>query len=141
SDANPAVPPELDELVLWATAKDPEVRPADARVLLDQVHDAEASICRPGAPTAPQKTVVLPTARPPAPSRPPADDETQVLGTRRSMRTTAPTDPGNALAIAEPAPPAPPRRRRRWIPLLAGLVVLLLAGGVGWWFLWGPGAR
>ena len=31
SSKNPAVPAELDELVLWATARDPEERPRDAR--------------------------------------------------------------------------------------------------------------
>ena len=44
SSVNPRVPAELDELVLWATARDPEHRPRDARTMLDQLHDTEALI-------------------------------------------------------------------------------------------------
>jgi serine/threonine-protein kinase len=36
SSVNARVPAELDELVLWATARDPEHRPRDARTMLDQ---------------------------------------------------------------------------------------------------------
>ncbi|GMA27296.1 hypothetical protein GCM10025874_05490 [Arenivirga flava] len=40
SDVVDDVPAELDELVLWATAREPESRPRDARSLLEQVTDA-----------------------------------------------------------------------------------------------------
>jgi serine/threonine protein kinase/beta-lactam-binding protein with PASTA domain len=150
SSKNPKVPRELDELVLWATAKDPDQRPPDARTLLDQVRDTETLLDLPvGTPARQQKTQVLPAASSGSrhstdpnlltssirPERPFSEASTQVLGSRRS------TDgPGTELAIA--AAPARPRRTRRWIPLVAVLGVLLLAGsGVGWWFVFGPGAR
>src|SRR6187402_859564 len=44
SRKNPKVPHELDELVLWATARTPEERPADARELLDRLREVEPVI-------------------------------------------------------------------------------------------------
>jgi serine/threonine protein kinase/beta-lactam-binding protein with PASTA domain len=150
SSKNSKVPRELDELVLWATAKDPDQRPADARTLLEQVRDTEALLDLPaGTPARPQKTQVLPAASggsrhstdpslltsPIRPERPLSEAATQVLGSRRS-----PQGPGTALAVAEATPT--PRRTRRWIPIVAVLAALLLAAsGVGWWFVFGPGAR
>jgi beta-lactam-binding protein with PASTA domain/tRNA A-37 threonylcarbamoyl transferase component Bud32 len=151
SSKNSKVPRELDELVLWATAKDPDQRPADVRTLLDQVRDTEALLDLPaGEPARPQKTQVLPAApstrhttgptdpaaltSPLRPERPGADAATQVLGSRR------PGGPGSELALAEPRPRT--RQPRRWIPIVAALAALLLvAAGVGWWFAFGPGAR
>lgn len=147
SSKNPKVPRELDELVLWATAKDPDQRPADARALLEEVRGTEALLDLPtGDPARPQKTQVLPAApsrrhtgpADPAPTsvfgpgQPGNDAATQVLSPRRG--------PGSELALAEPG--ARPPRRRRWIPLVAVLGVLLLLGsGTGWWFAFGPGSR
>jgi beta-lactam-binding protein with PASTA domain/tRNA A-37 threonylcarbamoyl transferase component Bud32 len=151
SSKNPKVPRELDELVLWATAKDPEQRPADARALLDQLRDTEALLDLPaGEPARPHKTRVLPAAArgprhtaptdaalapPVRPDRPFSEAATQVLGSRGPLG-----GPGTELARVEPA--ARPERTRRWIPLVAILGALLLAlSGVGWWFVFGPGAR
>ena len=44
SAKNPTVPAELDDLVLWATARDPDERPHDAREMLDRLIEAEKSI-------------------------------------------------------------------------------------------------
>ncbi|WP_373298450.1 Stk1 family PASTA domain-containing Ser/Thr kinase [Pseudolysinimonas yzui] len=151
SSKNHKVPRELDELVFWATAKDPEQRPADARALLEQLRDTEALLDLPaGEPARPQKTQVLPAASsgprhtaptdatvttPARPDRPFSEAATQVLGSRRP-----PGGPGTELELAEPAPR--PQRTRRWIPLVAILGTLLLVlSGVGWWFVFGPGAR
>jgi serine/threonine protein kinase/beta-lactam-binding protein with PASTA domain len=150
SSKNSKVPRELDELVLWATAKDPDQRPADARALLEQVRDTEALLDLPaGGPARPHKTRVLPAATsgsrhptdpssvtaPIRPERPFSEAATQVLGSRRP-----PGGPGTDLAVAQPSPR--PRRTRRWIPIVAVLGALLLAAsGVGWWFGFGPGAR
>jgi serine/threonine-protein kinase len=147
SAKNPKVPQELDELVLWATAKDPEHRPADALTLLEELRGTEALLDLPAAPpTRAQKTQVLPAAPSrrhtgPAetastsalrPERPGSELATQVLSPRRSA--------GGEIALAEPG--ARPPRRRRWIPLVAALATLLLLGsGAGWWFAFGPGSR
>jgi serine/threonine protein kinase/beta-lactam-binding protein with PASTA domain len=151
SSKNHKVPRELDELVFWATSKDPDLRPADARALLEQLRDTEALLDLPaGPPARAQKTQVLPAASkvprhtsptdatlasPLRPERPFSEAATQVLGSRRP-----PGGPGTELELAEPA--ARPQRTRRWIPLVAILGALLLVGsGVGWWFAFGPGAR
>jgi serine/threonine-protein kinase len=147
SAKNPKVPRELDELVLWATAKDPEHRPVDALTLLEELRGTEALLELPATPPArAQKTQVLPaapsrrhtgptdTASTPAlrPERPGSDLATQVLGPRRGA--------GREIALADPATSQP--RRRRWIALVAALGALLLLGsGAGWWFAFGPGAR
>lgn len=135
----PGVPSELDELVQWATARDPEARPRDARVMLDQLLDVE-KLVRPGDETAMQATMVLPRGAATAT----ADAETQILGrTPMATATLAPpaaTDadadkPGQLAAIAK-------KRRKRgywWFTLI--LLLAALAGGAGWYFGVGPGSE
>jgi serine/threonine protein kinase/beta-lactam-binding protein with PASTA domain len=150
SAKNPKVPHELDEIVLWATMKDPDQRPADARILLEQLRDTESVLDLPAVgSTAIQKTQVLPSSparhsdptdpslltSPVRPNRPFSEAETQVLGGLRRD-----TGPGSELALAEPRERSP--RRRRWIPLVAIIAALaLIAAGTGWWFVFGPGSR
>jgi beta-lactam-binding protein with PASTA domain/tRNA A-37 threonylcarbamoyl transferase component Bud32 len=138
----PGVPEELDELVTWATARDPEERPRDARVMLDQLLEVEKTV-RPGADTAQQSTVVLPRTLSAS-----ADAETQVMG-RGPLATTTTTafapppaeddaEPDPATQLAESAK----KRHRRGYWWLA-LVVLLtaVAGTLGWYFGAGPGSE
>ncbi|QNO36513.1 Stk1 family PASTA domain-containing Ser/Thr kinase [Protaetiibacter sp. SSC-01] len=134
SNANPRVPAELDELVLWATARDPEERPRDARVMLDQLRDTETLLhtALPTQATALQRTMVLPSARQ-------NTAETQVLGARAPQPTqeTAPVS-ANAAKLGEKAGS---RRTRGWLAFVLVLVLALAAGGAGWWFGAGPGAH
>src|SRR6195952_4483944 len=59
--ANPDIAPEIDALVLWATARDPNERPHDARVLLDELLDSSAAATAAVAATAAMlRTSVLP---------------------------------------------------------------------------------
>jgi serine/threonine-protein kinase len=145
SRAVPGIPAYVDALVARATARDPSMRPADARVLLHHVHRVRHALDH-GVVEDEELTEDL------AP--------TVVLGRRDELagQLTGPlprqiVDPGDigfqhgerttALAPAAPrrTPPArrpvpvPPRRSRRG-PLL--LVLLLLAavalGLGGWWF-------
>jgi serine/threonine-protein kinase len=139
SSRNPRVPAELDELVLWATTRDPEQRPRDARAMLDQLHATEALLrtALPAQPTAAQRTVVMPAA--PAAPAPGSDAETQILGPRPRPRATASAEvPDSTAALAV----ASVKRRRRGVVLAVVITVLaLLAGGTGWWFGAGPGSR
>jgi eukaryotic-like serine/threonine-protein kinase len=145
SSRNPKVPRPLDELVLWATERDPERRPRDAREMLEQLKAVAAEIDGGMAATGPQRTMVMPAPAAPtvpiAPSRPYADDATQVLGARgASTATTAPVLPAASRASERAA--APRRRPRRWIAVLVVLVLVLAGGGAaGWYFLAGPGAH
>jgi serine/threonine-protein kinase len=134
SNVNPRVPAELDELVLWATARDPEERPRDARVMLEQLRETETLLhtALPTAATALQKTMVLPAARQ-------NTAETQVLGGRVPVATqeTGPVSPNAAKLRTK----AGTRRRRGWLAFALVLVLAIAAGGTGWWFGAGPGAH
>lgn len=133
STRNPSVPPELDELVLWATTRDPDQRPADARAMLERLRELEPHL-RPvqPLPVAGDTMVIDVGDRIPT-------EETRVLGSA-------------ALAVAESDAAEPDddaalltrtteRRRRRGYWLLALVLVLAgLAGGTGWYFGAGPGS-
>jgi serine/threonine-protein kinase len=138
------VPAELDELVLWATTRDPEQRPRDARAMLDQLHDTEALLrtALPAGGASAQRTVVMPSA-PVEPTvafaTPGSEAETQILGPRVTAKAAAAAevpDSTAALAIASQK-----RRGRGWILVAILAVLALLAGGTGWWFGLGPGSQ
>ena len=140
STVNARVPAELDELVLWATARDPDHRPRDARTMLDQLHDTEALIktSLPSAATGAQRTVVLP-ASPAAQPSPLSEAETQIIGPRSTARAaTAAAVPDSTATLAV----ASQKRRGRGVWLVI-LVVLLaaVAGTTGWYFGVGPGSK
>jgi beta-lactam-binding protein with PASTA domain/tRNA A-37 threonylcarbamoyl transferase component Bud32 len=132
STKNPNVPAELDELVLWATARDPEERPRDARVMLDQVLETQRQLqtALPTGATAIQRTTVLPTAL----LKSNTGDQTQII--RASQPAVAVADISDATgALARQAG----RRKSRavwWVLLF--IVVAGLAGGAGWYFGAGP---
>ncbi len=133
----PTIPRELDELVLWATARDPEQRPRDARVMLDQLLDVE-NLVRPVAPasespTAMQPTMVLPGGF----SSVAADADTQIFGAK-SLATVKERQPDSSMVLATNA-----QKRKRKGYWLFVLVVFLasLAGGTGWYFGAGPGSQ
>lgn len=134
STRNPSVPPELDELVLWATTRDPDQRPADARVMLERLREMEPHL-RPVQPLpVAGDTMVIDVGGDRIPTA-----ETRVLGS-------------GALAVAEADAAEPDddaalltrtteRRRRRGYWLLALVLVLAgVAGGTGWYFGAGPGS-
>ncbi|MCU1639086.1 MAG: pknB [Microbacteriaceae bacterium] len=132
SSKNPDVPAELDELVLWATARDPDQRPRDARTMLEQLLETQASL-RSGARSSPtQRTMVLPAAVPIDRS----SDATQVIN-RQIRQRTGPVIADSTAALQA----ATARRKSRGFWLFA-LVLLLAAaaGGTGWYFNAGPGA-
>jgi serine/threonine-protein kinase len=128
---NPAVPEQLDELVLWATEKSPDERPDDAQQMLERLRAIERELG------------VTPTAaRPTAPQSSHGDsgDLTKVM-------------PGT-MVIADPSAPVPAeidnatllrrraskRRARGAFLLTLVLLLAVVAGGVGWWFGSGPGS-
>ncbi|GAA0994505.1 Stk1 family PASTA domain-containing Ser/Thr kinase [Subtercola frigoramans] len=91
---NPSVPPEVDEIVVWATSRDPEARPHDAREMLDALRDAEESTTASIRATAALlRTAVMPPMMTGAIS----EAETQVLG--RQNRPSA-GHPSTAYPLA-----------------------------------------
>ena len=131
SSLNPHVPAEWDELVRWATAREPDDRPADARALLDQLGETGRSL-QTALPTAETQRTMLLTS--PIPTLPPTG-ETQVLGTRGGADTTP-----VASSTAELTRRGASNRRRGWLLFAAVLALAGLAAGVGWWFAAGPGS-
>ena len=132
SSKNPSVPAELDELVLWATARDPDQRPRDARAMHDQLLETRRllELDDPGtAATAAQRTMVMPAAVG-------SEDATQIITPAKRQRTGL-VERDNATALSRKSD-----RRRAKGYWLFGLVLLLagLAGGTGWYFGSGPGS-
>lgn len=127
SAKNPAVPAELDELVLWATEKDPDRRPRDAREMLDRLLEAEKSL---RGEAVLQPTVVLP------PAFEVDAGETQIINPAIRQQVAAST-PAATDTLTKAAAK---RRSKGW--WLFALVILLagVAAGTGWYFGAGPGS-
>ncbi|QAV69312.1 Stk1 family PASTA domain-containing Ser/Thr kinase [Salinibacterium sp. UTAS2018] len=141
SAANHLVPAELDDLVLWATSREPDDRPKDARVLLDQLYQTHSSLMTalpPTASTAVQRTMVLPSAPASEPQNSTAD--TQVFGAElQQVAAPAPTQVSENTTTLSTR--ATKRKKRGW--WLVALIVLLVGGaaGAGWYFGAGPGSQ
>jgi serine/threonine-protein kinase len=131
----------LDELVTAATARNPEVRPADAVALLGQVLEARAGL------TAEQLDAVPPGAL--SVGHDNADDRTSVIPRSLSVPRLLPVnDDDNALDRTSrfeqsspftTAPVGPPQvpgtRPRRGMLLVVAAIVLVLGLGAGVWYI------
>ncbi|MCU1528315.1 MAG: hypothetical protein JWP75_2078 [Frondihabitans sp.] len=144
SAVNHREPQELDELVLRATARDPDQRPRDARAMLEHLYDLQRGLAEPGA-KAVNKTMVLPRAMapvPPAAGQPlrGPTGETQVLqkARHRTGPVAATGSSSNAEALSRKATA---RRKRGVVWLVIVIVIALVVGGVAWWFGSGPGGQ
>ncbi|WP_166983487.1 Stk1 family PASTA domain-containing Ser/Thr kinase [Paramicrobacterium fandaimingii] len=140
----PNIPDEIDDMVLWATERDPDERPADAQEMLDRLHEVEAELGYALSSTPTQHTVAFPM-----------DDtvafgETAAFGATTAFDSpttpTGTTDPlGSMVATTgtvKKLTTTVTKRRRKglWMFLI---VVLLCAvvGGTGWFYGTGPGSR
>ena len=159
STLEPGLPAYVDALVARATARDRGLRPADAAVLLHQVHRvshalAEGVLDDPDL-TADLTPLLLKSQRVEAPS--PDDTAPDPFDSRELATLMAPaervaeveadhTTPIRALhhrpATPPPAPPGRtpppprPRRSRRGLAVLLIAVLVVAGAGVGaWWFL------
>ncbi len=148
SEAQPSVPGVLDDLVVWATERDAEDRPADAGAMLAALRQAERDIANGGVATVPLETAIQNFA----------DNDTHLLAVsdNDSMPNSVmqPTGPVESVDVATIAPAveggAPAARRlqrlngqKRRAGVLAFFVVLVmafLAAGLGWYEGIGPGS-
>ncbi|MDP8950469.1 MAG: Stk1 family PASTA domain-containing Ser/Thr kinase [Actinomycetota bacterium] len=115
-DANPAVPAELDALVVKLLAKNPEDRYASAAVLAEDLRRVRDGL--------------------PPLAAGPGDGTTAPLDGVPDRTRTAQTV---AAPARTPGSPGPLRRRRRLLPLVAALLVgVALLGGIAWALTQGP---
>lgn len=155
SKFNHQIPPLLDELVLWATARDAAHRPTDAVELLSVVQRAKAELkagrgdTAIGIPTVQQRNIAATTVLPSV------SDATQVLNPdalsqldANSTQVLSGIGSGNETTVIEDfgfqndevTPLESLGRNRRGLKILiTTLLVVLLGGGSGWWFSSGPG--
>jgi eukaryotic-like serine/threonine-protein kinase len=137
---NPAIPAELEQVVMWGLNKNPGDRPRDADQFIAALEAARASIL---ATSAGQRTasmaalagVAVPVA---------------AAGVVGPGPPVAPGPPAPPLPIydvipgqAPPpgAPPEPPRRRSPWLWVALLLALLLAGGGVAAYLLTRPAKR
>jgi eukaryotic-like serine/threonine-protein kinase len=163
SDTVPGIPAYVDALVARATARDRDLRPADARVLLHQVRRVRAALDH-GVLDDPELTDDLtPTVPVQRLARDPEDidyhdEQVRPIVSAAQVAVAGRTDADDPLLLdhatddtdvigarppKRPAPPstrgpqpAPrPRRSRRGPVLLIVVLLLAVAAGVGgWWF-------
>lgn len=158
STLTPGLPPALDELVLRATRRDPEARPATAREFLRQLREVRAvlgigPVAIPVLPGMKQQQPAMDRTVRTVPAFSPVGPTVPVTGPRgtramaRPAQFEAPTRVTSSVATPRP-PGSPPAHRAagpdRWRPgrtvVLRSLLVLLVAAVMGtivWWFAGG----
>jgi eukaryotic-like serine/threonine-protein kinase len=140
---NPAIPPELEQVVMWALNKNPADRPQDADQFIAALEAARDAI-RAGARG--ERTSSMPALAGvgiPAGGGPPVAEDPTALAAgpyparQLSVNPVVPLD-------APPPPPGPPpeaRRRQNPWPWVVLLLLLLAGAGVGAYLLTRPAQR
>lgn len=148
SEAQPSVPGVLDDLVVWATERDAEDRPADAGAMLAALRQAERDIATGGGATVPLETAIQNFAENDAHLLAVSDNDSMPNSV---MQPTGPVEAVDAAAMAPAVEGGAPAARRlqrlngqkRRAGVLAFFVVLfmaLAAAGLGWYQGIGPGS-
>lgn len=142
SAAVPGMAFALDELVASATARTPDVRPADAVALLAQVREARAALDEAQLDALPPQALSA--------DRDIAEDRTSVIPRSLTVPRLLPVDedadghvgdgdPMNRTSRFAAEPPPPPRRRsvrpRRELVAIVAAVLLVLGVGAGVWYI------
>jgi serine/threonine-protein kinase len=127
SSLNPEVPELLDEIVLWATARNPSDRPTNAKELLPVISRAKSDIKR-GLTTTFEdigltRTITEEFVAPAG--------ATEVIGELQLDEPHERSDGFVKLARAN-------RRSGRWAVIFT-LLAIVASTGSGWWFSTGPG--
>ncbi|WP_411114118.1 Stk1 family PASTA domain-containing Ser/Thr kinase [Streptomyces sp. 029-5] len=133
SAAVPGLAVELDELVAAATARAPEVRPADAVALLGLTREARAAL------TDAQLDAVPPRARPEPVDGAGAENRTAVIPRIRPVEPAEDETPNRTSRLEMAPPPDAPGRRlvmpRRGVVAAVVAVLLVLGVGTGVWYI------
>jgi serine/threonine-protein kinase len=121
---NPAVPPELEQVVMWALNKNPVDRPANADQFITALEQARAAI---QSGERGQRTASMAALAGVAAGRYAAAASGPAVAAAAPPMTTDGYDGSDTGPV--PPPDDEPPRGRRWWPWLVALLVLLLAGG------------
>lgn len=142
---NPAVPEQLDELVLWSTEREPDERPADAQAMLDRLREIERDL---GISPLPPRAHAASPAMDDGDFD--GDGETALLppsleleGATSVLAGTGPITSAQVSPHSNAERLRVKTRRRHARGWWAAIIVILLAiaaGGTGWWFGSGPGS-
>ena len=129
SSLNPQVPELLDEIVLWATARNPSERPANAQELLPVISRAKNDIKR-GLTTTFEdfgltRTITEEFVAPAG--------ATEVIGEIEYSQDAERSDGFVKLAKAN--------RRSGRLVVVTTLLAIFVSIGAGWWFSTGPGGQ
>ena len=129
SSLNPQVPELLDEIVLWATARNPSDRPANAQELLPVISRAKNDIKR-GLTTTFEdfgltRTITEEFVAPAG--------ATEVIGEIEYSQDAERSDGFVKLAKAN--------RRSGRLVVVTTLLAIFVSIGAGWWFSTGPGGQ
>ncbi|MFH9823690.1 Stk1 family PASTA domain-containing Ser/Thr kinase [Streptomyces bobili] len=144
SAAVPGMAVELDELVASATARTPQVRPADAVALLARVREARGALDEAQLDALPPQALSA--------DRDIADDRTSVIPRSLTVPRLLPVNedeadddparsgnPVNHTSRFASEPPLPPRRRferpRRGVLAIIAAVLLVFGVGAGVWYI------
>ncbi len=124
---NPAVPAELEQVVMWALNKNPVDRPANADQFITALEQARTAI---QSGERGQRTASMAALAGVAAGRYAATAAagSGVAGGRHRRRGTGPSTTARTTGPVPPPDDEPPHRRRLW-PWIVALLVLLLAGG------------
>ena len=154
SKYNPQIPPLLDELVLWATAREAAHRPSDAVELLAVVQRAKQELKAGRNNTALRIPTIQPTAETKTSVIPQLDQNATVLLSAPTIADNNSTEvfTGNfqdgSTTVLEnldlTGPEATPleligQKRHGLKLLITTLLIVLLGAGAGWFFSSGPG--
>lgn len=149
------IPASVDSLIGLLTAKDPAHRPATGAEAKDRVDAVLADL---DEVVAKRRVPVIPTTSrsSPSPEDPAAAKESGVVSPAKPKTDTRAFTPVSHTKAYEPVV-APTKRRRSstkiatkpaskkrslaWRLLLVALLLALTAGGIYWYFTWGPGVR
>jgi eukaryotic-like serine/threonine-protein kinase len=128
STLRPEIPPQLDQIVLRALAKEPEDRYQTAEEFIEDLERVEAGLPISRA-TATAATALLAA---------PVGEATEVLSAESPTRVVAPPPAPTTPRRPPTYPPPgrydePPRKRRRWVPWLLVGLLLAAAALAGWW--------
>ncbi len=141
----PGLPEAIDELVLWATERDAELRPANAGELLEFVRKVaaelrgEASASKTSSDS--RTEMISPRVEDQSQTLVLDSNATQLLGNSDDDQLTQVIASGNQIVTDEPELPFSGFNGGKfWRWVVSTLLVFALAAGLGWWFGAGPGA-